>query len=303
MKLLPRLVYGCGRLTGGASKRDALALLDRIFDAGVLALDVAPTYGIGTAEEVVGEAVGRRKQGARIEIIAKVGIAPPRYPWLKTALRRAKRTFAPTSPRDLTAWRPIEPAGRFGTGDYSAEAMTASVNRSAARLPHIDKLLLHGCGPDECTVEVCDSLEKLAAEHSAQPGYAIGSRFDAALDARYPKHFFAETAINPDIFVETAISSDRKDVLFHSLMPTAAYLTAHNSEFAAALDRAAEVFEQIDIATARISAFYALAAVREPEARLVFAANDPVRLANLLKTFHQIDTLNLSPTIVERFGR
>ncbi len=302
MKLLPRLVYGCGRLTGGATKRDALALLDRVFDAGVHALDVAPTYGIGTAEEVVGVAVNRRQHGPRIEIIAKVGIAPPSHPWLKTALRGVKRALAQTPPRDLSTWQPIKPARSFGTGDYSAAAMTASVKRTTARLPYIDKLLLHGCGPDECTADVAGTIERLAAEHSAQPGYAIGSWFDASLDALYPKNFFAEAAINPDVIVGATGSSERSNALFHSLMPTAAYLAATNAEFSAGLDRASSVFQQVDPATARIAAFYALAAVREPTARLVFAANDATRLAKLLDAFHQIDTLDLSPTIAGHFG-
>ena len=287
MTFLSRLVFGCGRLTGGASRVEGMDLLARVFDAGVLAVDVAPSYGMGTAEAVVGEAVSRW-HGPRIEIVAKSGIEPPRFAYARTLLRAAKRIVRSPEPRDLAAWQPVEPQARFGQGQFSPQAMAASVARSRELLPHIDRLLLHGCGPDECTPDVQAALDALARPLDAQPGYAIAARFDEACDARYPPHYFAETAIDPALLAARRTLTVGKTPLFHSLVPTATWLEGRDPQFRSDLAARSARLGRHDPATARVAAIFALAAERVVDARFVFSSTDAVRLGRLLAALTDI---------------
>ncbi len=300
--ILPRLVFGCGRLTGGASRREALGQLRTVFDAGVRAVDVAPSYGIGTAETIVGEAVRRHPAGASIEIITKVGLPPPRWRWIKTALRAGKRALRAPRPRALADWTPVEPTMRFDEGDFRPESIERSVEISRRRLGRFDRLLLHACGPGELSPEVREALAALTWHHGAQPGYAIGSRHDPVFDQQYPSDYFAECAIDPSVLGGGKNSSARKDTLFHSVVPAANYLCRSNPAFAAALDRAAALLSDCDPATARIAAIYVLAASREPDARFVFASADSGRLSRLLAAFGQIDDQGLAVRIGAEFA-
>ena len=56
--LTQRLVLGCGHLTGGASTAESRRLLEHAKDGGIGHFDPAPSYGIGTAEDVVGQVFG-----------------------------------------------------------------------------------------------------------------------------------------------------------------------------------------------------------------------------------------------------
>lgn len=53
--------FPAGTSWGAMEKRDALRLLDRARDLGVTLLDTADSYGLGNSEELVGEAVRRRR--------------------------------------------------------------------------------------------------------------------------------------------------------------------------------------------------------------------------------------------------
>lgn len=299
--LIGRLVYGCGRLTGGASLRGSLRLLEMVFDAGIRAVDVAPSYGMGTAETVVGKAVRQHPSGAEVRIITKVGIPAPRWRTLKTMMRATKRLMFPPGPRDFGQWHPVEPADSFRQGNFEEAPMAASVTRSLSQLGRFDALLLHACGPGELTAQVRNSIETLSSAHGAQPGYAIASRYDGATDQGFPSFYFAECAIDPAFFERRHASPARRDILFHSLVPTANYLSSIRPEFENSLVRASSLLPQSDPATARMAATYALAAEREPGARFVFSSTQTSRLASLLQAFRQIDEGKLGPEIAALF--
>ena len=72
---IPVVGFGCGALTG-TSRKDALRLLEKAFDAGVRHFDVARSYGYGEAEGILGAFVKSRR--AEVTITTKFGIQPPR---------------------------------------------------------------------------------------------------------------------------------------------------------------------------------------------------------------------------------
>lgn len=74
---------GCAYLTAGSLTKYDERLINAVIDEGALHFDVAPQYGLGTAEKVLGRAVGKRRR--EVSITTKVGIIRPYIaPWKLT---------------------------------------------------------------------------------------------------------------------------------------------------------------------------------------------------------------------------
>lgn len=82
--LSKRIGFGCGRLVGGNSFKESALLLETAAELGIRYFDVAPSYGLGTAERVLGEVFGGDIQ---FEIATKVGISRPKNATLLSAAR------------------------------------------------------------------------------------------------------------------------------------------------------------------------------------------------------------------------
>src|SRR5215470_12404263 len=95
MQTLNFLSFGCHNLTGGSSLRKSVRLIHCAMDHGITRFDVAPSYGMGTAEAVVGMAI--RKRSLRVEITTKFGIEPRRLghflAWGRTPYRYLRRVI------------------------------------------------------------------------------------------------------------------------------------------------------------------------------------------------------------------
>ncbi|WP_225009807.1 FAD-dependent oxidoreductase [Novosphingobium percolationis] len=298
--LMPRLVYGAARLDGGALAARSARVLRQALDAGVGAVDVGPSYGLGLAETVVGQVL-RDPAFAHVDVFAKLGSRrDPLGRWrsVPRALKRSLRWPAP-APRDDFA--PMEPVDAFGWGDFTPDALRKSHAIALSRLGRIDRLLLHECGPAECGLEQAAVLTDLATRTGARPGIAITPAWDAAIQRRYPTGWAIECAIHPDIL--TGAMEVPAEVVFHSITPTVRWLARHDRAFAAALEEAAQLIPAPDPQTARIAAGLALAAARAPTARLVFSSTHPERLTALLDALVAIDRQALLPTIAACFSR
>jgi len=71
-----RLGFGCASLGSRVAAADGLNALAAAFDAGVNWFDVAPAYGAGEAETLLGRFLRGRRD--RTFVVTKVGMAPPR---------------------------------------------------------------------------------------------------------------------------------------------------------------------------------------------------------------------------------
>jgi D-threo-aldose 1-dehydrogenase len=139
---LPRLGLGCGGLIGGRELRRSTALLEAAYESGIRHFDVAPSYGLGTAEEVIGSVFGSLKDD--ISIATKVGISPPSGGAL---LRGARSIFRPIF-ANAQAMR--EKLGRYAglfqrRAQFSPIDVQRSLEESLKRLrrDRIDALLMH----------------------------------------------------------------------------------------------------------------------------------------------------------------
>ncbi|MGE3411760.1 MAG: aldo/keto reductase [Dehalococcoidia bacterium] len=69
---------GTGQVWGATTRDEAIAATREAVEAGIDLLDVAPGYGNGEAERVVGEAFsGRLRAGVRISTKCRLGVVPP----------------------------------------------------------------------------------------------------------------------------------------------------------------------------------------------------------------------------------
>jgi aryl-alcohol dehydrogenase-like predicted oxidoreductase len=143
-----RAGFGCAGLMGILSRRESLALLEAAWEAGVRHFDVAPLYGHGETERVLGTFLrGRRDQ---VTLVTKYGMEPtgnsPLVNFARAvarplvsripALRRAAKAGASASPVSST---PVS------STPLTAEGARLSLERSlrALQTDYVDALLLH----------------------------------------------------------------------------------------------------------------------------------------------------------------
>jgi aryl-alcohol dehydrogenase-like predicted oxidoreductase len=143
------LGFGCGQLGSWISEARGRRALDHAFERGVTWYDVAPFYGDGEAENVLGRfALGRRD---RIVICTKIGGVRPRTSALRRILRplaRAALTVVPI----LSGSEGPAIRGPSRSETMNTERLEASVVESLRRLRRdcVDVLALHDPSPDDC---------------------------------------------------------------------------------------------------------------------------------------------------------
>ena len=82
---------GIAGIWGETNREECVATVREAVDSGIDLLDLAPSYGNGEAEEVIGEAFdGNVPDGVRITTKCRVGDTPPEqvYDHLSTSLER-----------------------------------------------------------------------------------------------------------------------------------------------------------------------------------------------------------------------
>ena len=295
--ILPRLVLGTARIAGGIDEQRGIALVRSALDSGITHIDTAPSYGMGTAEIVVGKAITGFGQ---VGVTTKLGSHRPGQAWLRTALRRIKRGFG--APDAMTANLPPPRIAGPSGNDFAPAAMARSLALSCERLGRIDVLLLHDISAPEVTEPVLAELQALAGQIKATAGYAAYARWDAALDAAFPAEAIAQCAPDPRWLSGGAAVLPTRPLWLHSVVKTGLALAASDPQFAIALDRAAAMVEARDLQTGRLAALYALAAGRVPAARLLITSSHRDRLDSLLAAIAGIDRGNRADEIAALFA-
>lgn len=104
--MIERLSLGCHNLTGGSSMWRSERLVRTALALGIKRFDVAPSYGLGTAEATLSRCLGRDRFNPDIEITTKFGIQPPSNGLLLSWLRepyRIARSWLQTPLPDVMA--------------------------------------------------------------------------------------------------------------------------------------------------------------------------------------------------------
>lgn len=168
--------FGCASLGSRIGAGEGLRALETAYDLGVTWYDVAPAYGDGHAEGLLGRFAASRRDD--IVICTKVGVAPTRDATLLGAIKPMLRKAVALVPGLRSAARKLAPAAR--KLPLTPELIAASLDQSLARLgtDHVDVLALHEPSPAECR----DGLihEALEAVLRSGKARAIGIAGDAA---------------------------------------------------------------------------------------------------------------------------
>ncbi|MFB9265474.1 aldo/keto reductase [Bradyrhizobium erythrophlei] len=157
---VPAIGFGCASLGSRISAADGRRAIDHAIDLGLRWFDVAPPYGDGRAEALLGQTLRGRRD--KVIICTKFGIAPPRVSLPARLIRPAARQIVATFP----ALRQIAAKARAtGTrAPIDPAAIEASVTRSLRmlRTDYIDVLALHEPTPgDAANADIFDVLRRL----------------------------------------------------------------------------------------------------------------------------------------------
>jgi hypothetical protein len=288
--LRDRLVYGCGRLTGGATTKESMALVGICLDNGVHHFDTAPSYGMGTAEVVLGQAIAG--YSGPLAITAKIG--SPRDPQglVKTYARAIKRMMSSGNPRPVVP-APLPGPSFAADRPFRRAALRESLERTLRALGRpADLLLLHETPPPARFDDAVDVLQDaLLAGQAAAIGYSHGGAFSDAVDRLYDPSYAAQIAMSPGELSGHGKPARRHDLLLHSLVKVGRYLEHTQPVFAEALTAASDMLPhaEADVETRKVAALLALASARAPEARLIFSSNHRRRLQALFHCIRVIE--------------
>ena len=143
-----RLGFGCASLGSRIAPDDGLNALAAAFDAGVNWFDVAPAYGAGEAEALLGRFLrGRRDQAI---VVTKVGMAPPRQLGAMRIAYAIGRPIAARAASLRAGFRGLA-ATRNRRLPLTAELIERSIEQSLKRLgvEAVDIYALHDPDPAE----------------------------------------------------------------------------------------------------------------------------------------------------------
>lgn len=176
-----RIGLGCGRLVGGASLKASAKVVEAALELGITHFDVAPSYGLGLAEDVLGEVLGGNRS---VTIATKVGIARPSGGGRLAIARKVLKpvlSLVPSVKRRL-ARSLANPAAR---NQFDRASIEASFADSLSRLKRdsVDLLLLHEPGADLDVEGVLAACDPLVATGKVK---ALGSSTGAAREGVVP---------------------------------------------------------------------------------------------------------------------
>lgn len=209
-----RLGLGCGRLVGGASMRSSRAIVETALALGITHFDTAPSYGLGTADDVLGAVLAGN---ADVTVVTKVGQQRPPSPGL--------RTLARAMLRPMLQWTPAlkaRLASRAGAGvarsQFTAQSIEASFADSLARLrrDHVTALLLHEIRASELSDDTIAAMEGLLRAGKAQ---AIGSGTGEALAGLMPFGTIEQVRWDPADTSESCTTTIMHGVMRHFAQP------------------------------------------------------------------------------------
>lgn len=194
------LGFGCASLGSRIGRAAGLRALEEAFEAGVTWYDVAPPYGAGEAEIVLGDFLRGRRD--RVAICTKVGLVGPSRGRLLKLVYALARPVVGRAKVLRRGFRAV-PATRYRRLALDGEAIRASLDDSLRRLrtDHVDVFALHD--PLEVDVtrdDVLRALEGIVASGKARrlcvagtlaaclAGSGLGRPFDVAQIADDPRH-------------------------------------------------------------------------------------------------------------------
>jgi aryl-alcohol dehydrogenase-like predicted oxidoreductase len=215
---LRRLGLGCASLGSRVGAKEGSLALAAAFEAGVTWFDVAPAYGLGDAERLLGEFLKGRRQS--VSVTTKVGIAPPER------LRLMKYAYAIGRPA-LTVAAGLRGAFRkLGATrnrhlPLDADLVETSIARSLKRLQtdYVDVFALHDPSPEDVLRDdVLRALERVRQRGQARRIAVAGETEACRAALQAPKTYGLMQLSVEDFAANRAEFADRgMQIVLHSV--------------------------------------------------------------------------------------
>jgi len=213
-----RLGLGCASLGSRIGGGAGLRALSAAHEAGVNWFDVAPAYGLGAAELLLGEFLkGRRRN---VNVTTKVGIAPPEHVRLMRYAYALGRPALSVASGLRGAFRKIK-ATRNRNLPLDATLVETSISRSLKRMQtdYVDVFALHDPSPEDVLRDdILRSLERVLERGQARSVAVAGTgeACRAALKASAP---YALLQISVEDFTanQSEFAGCGKRIVLHSV--------------------------------------------------------------------------------------
>lgn len=188
---------------GGVSTASSRLLVETALDSGFRHFDVAPSYGLGTAEDVLGKVL--RQCRDQVTIATKVGIGRPSasimLSFARAVTKPILRVFPPVREYVSARVGATKPRSRFDS-NYVRESLAESLRR--LQTAHIDLYLMHEIREGDATAElVAFLLESLMKGILGNVGTATAKEVACRLSAHVPElchvRQFSWSVLNPPI--------------------------------------------------------------------------------------------------------
>lgn len=202
------LGFGCSALLGEKTKAEGLQLLEAAYGADIRYFDVAPMYGYGEAERLLGEFARNRR--AELVIATKFGIEPRAPAVMNGSVRTLIRKAMTVSPK-LRQFVSRKAVGAQKTGRFQPQSAAHSLERSLRALgtDYIDIYLLHECSlADTASDELLDFLEQNRSQGKIRY-FGVGTRAtEAALICKQRPEFAAIVQFGNSVLSRAAETID-----------------------------------------------------------------------------------------------
>ncbi|WP_441268505.1 aldo/keto reductase [Bradyrhizobium sp. 215_C5_N1_1] len=211
--------FGCASLGGRVGARRGIEGLERAYDAGITWYDVAPSYGDGMAESILGQFVSGKR--GSVHICTKVGMRPRDTSAVKRILkpiaRAALAVFPGIQPR-LSAMK-----SKPFKVPLSAELISTSIEDSLRRLrtDYVDVLALHRPTREEVVREdIIRAVERIVQDGKAR-AISIAGNNEGGIDdlhesLPYRLIQIANNPLEPNLQRSTEIARRRTFVTYGS---------------------------------------------------------------------------------------
>jgi aryl-alcohol dehydrogenase-like predicted oxidoreductase len=160
--------------------RDSTKLVEAAIELGIRHFDVAPPYGLGLAEKVLGEVLSSRWDS--FTIATKVGIGRPGRPHALAIARKIMRPLAKVMPRLRRMMRlAVHSTNARRRFRFTAAEVQLSFtdSRRFLRTDCVDILMLHEPRPEDVTPELIHMFERLVTQGEVKlVGSGTGDTFE-----------------------------------------------------------------------------------------------------------------------------
>jgi hypothetical protein len=213
-----RLGFGCASLGSRIGARPGLEALKAAYDAGVAWFDVAPAYGLGRAEFLLGDFLRGRRH--HVSLTTKVGIAPPQRLNLMKHIYSVGRPVISLASGLRSSFHKIR-ATRNRRLPLTPELLETSIEQSLKRLrtDYVDYYALHDPHPEDVVRDdILRSLDRIVARGQARR-VAVAGGPDACREALKVPETYKMLQLSVDHFIEnrSALAGCGQTIVLHSV--------------------------------------------------------------------------------------